>query len=97
MWETGEQTWQPLNMRGVKEQDNHGAWKNDPITVATYAEKHGLADAWRGHCKGIWNKIKTRKPSKAPFLQNRPIYMFGVHVPRNWHQARELDKENGNS
>ena len=90
--------------RGVKEEDNHGVWKNNPNTISIHTEKHGLVDAWRRHCKGIWNKVKTQKrltqfanQGKLCSYRYRPIYMFGVQVPRNWHQARELDKENGNT
>ena len=102
--ETGEQMWQPLNTNWLPHEERFGVWNNDPITVAIHADKHGLGKDWQGICKGIQSKIKTQKrlmrfanQAKLHSYQHQPVYMFGVLVPCNWQQARELDKANGNT
>ena len=41
--------------------------------------------------------MRMANQAKLNSFQTKPIYMFGVQVPRNYAQAQELDAENGNS
>ena len=91
-WTTGEKTWEPLAIM----------IKDDPITVAQYAQEKGLLD-----CDG-WKRLKryTRrkkkfdrqvKAAKTQAARDAKQYKFGVQIPRNWNDARRLDEENGNT
>jgi hypothetical protein len=75
--------------------------KDDPITVAAYAQEQGLLNT------PGWKKLKsytkrqkkfTRMLNQARLASNhRGIhYKFGVHLPRTWREAIELDTANGN-
>ena len=35
--------------------------------------------------------------AKLKLFRTKPIYMYGILVPRNYQQALELDKQNGNT
>ena len=89
-WSSGETTWEPYST----------IFEDDPVTVALYAEKHGLTNSWPG-CKRY---IKNRKTMARMVMQtrlknfrNRPKYKFGVQIPRNHEEAMKLDAINGNS
>ena len=93
-WETGEQTWEPLGQ----------IYKDDPVTVAIYVEKHNLLGKPGWGMSGLRKRCKTHKrvlrlanQAKLHSFCTKPIYMFGVLVPRNYDQAMELDKQNGNT
>ena len=91
-WDDGTQTWEPLNLMG----------KYDEITIAKYAQDNDLLNkpGWkflRGTAKRqrllhvALNAIKRRKDP------NQVRYKFGVRLPRNYPEALQLDKENGNT
>ena len=98
-WETGEITWEPLVTK-----DGTGIWDSDPVTVAIFARQNGLIDQLAKECPGIRKYCKTQKrivrlanQAKLRSFRTKPVYMFGVLVPRNYQQAVEIDKENGNT
>jgi hypothetical protein len=76
--------------------------KDDPVTVAEYANKHGLLETqgWK-HLRNIVKNQKKFgrmvKQAKLKSIRRAPIYSFGVQVPRNSNEARMLDKKNGNT
>ena len=91
-WDDGTQTWEPLHLMG----------KYDEITIAKYAQDNDLLNkpGWkflRGTAKRqrllhvALNAIKRRKDP------NQICYKFGVRLPRNYPEALQLDKENGNT
>ena len=93
-WETGEITWEPLNE----------VYKDDPISVAIYARKHGLLNTVGWKLPGLRKIAKTQKrlirranQAKLHSFRTKPIYMYGFQVPRNHEQAMELDRQNGNT
>ena len=54
--------------------------------------------------KGIKKIAKTQKrlirranQAKLHSFRTKPIYMYGFQVPRNYDQAMEMDKANGNT
>ena len=51
LWETGEQTWEPLGQ----------IYKDDPVTVAIYVEKHNLLGKPGWGMSGLWKRCKTHK------------------------------------
>ena len=76
--------------------------KDDPVTAAEYAKKHGLLDnpGWK-HLRHI---VKNQKKfgrlmnqAKMKSIRRAPIYQFGVRVPRHSTEARILDENNGNT
>ena len=87
-WDTGEKTWEPLVIMA----------KDDPISCANYAEDNDMLNVpgWkmlrriirlRRKVKMLLNKVKSNK---------RPIYKYGIKLPRNYKHALEIDKEAGN-
>ena len=76
--------------------------KDDPVTVAEYAHANGLLETpgWK-HLRHIVKNQKKfgrlLKQAKLKSIRREPIYMFGVQVPRSSHEARLLDKQNGNT
>jgi len=102
-WTTGERTWEPLH-RPSYERGHRGIWEADPVTVAIYADKHGLLNTAGWMLPGmrqLAHKQKTliRQANQAKLhsFRHKPIYMYGFQVPRNHAQAMELDRENGNT
>ena len=98
-WSDGSITWEPLRTR-----DKSGIADSDIVTVAIYAREKGLLDTpgWKSKALSACAKTQkrlTRRTRQAQLhsFRTRPIYMFGYLVPRNHHQAMELDKENGNT
>ena len=92
-WETGEITWEPLK----------NILKDDPITLAIYARKHDLLGrpGWghsilKKYAKTQQRMIRHASQAKLHSFRTKPIYMYGYQVPRNYQQAMELDRENGN-
>jgi hypothetical protein len=90
-WEDGYETYEPLDI----------IMKDDPITVAQYAEDHGLLDT------AGWKKLKQFGKNKKTFARlfkqakltsqrHGPIYQFGIRVPRNVKEALAFDETNGN-
>jgi hypothetical protein len=78
--------------------------KDDPVTLAKYAEDNNLLDTpgWKQLNRIARSKKKIQRMLKQANLSSNkrskgPIYQFGVQVPRNVKEAYELDKQNGNS
>jgi len=98
-WETGECSWQPLTTT-----EKHGVYDTDPVTVAIYAQKHGLLNTSGWKLPGMKKLAKTQQriirranQAKLHSFRTKPVYMYGFQVPRNHQQAAELDHANGNS
>jgi Reverse transcriptase (RNA-dependent DNA polymerase) len=93
-WDDGSESYEPLDIM----------IKDDPITLAKYAEENDLLQrpGWKSlnrivkmkpRLKRMVNQIKlgSKKSKKGPNFQ------FGIQVPRNVKEAYELDKKNGNT
>mgnify|MGYP002062736192 FL=1 len=91
-WDTGESTWEPMKV--IK--------ANDKITLAAYARERGLLDepGWK------WAQCITKNPKKfirmakifASQTRNLgPKYKYGICVPKDYKEAVDLDKANGNT
>ncbi|KAL7571806.1 hypothetical protein ACA910_002893 [Epithemia clementina (nom. ined.)] len=92
LWDTGEITTEPLNMIA----------SDDPVTCAVYAKKHDLLElpGWKRFKHLAKNQKKlARAINQTKMRQARatPVYMFGYRVPKDYKEAMELDKQNGNS
>ena len=98
-WETGEKSWEP-----VRTKDGRGLLYDDPVSLAIFAREKGLLG------KPGWsdpqlmrvgkNEKKLRRlanQAKLHSFRTKPVYMYGILVPRNHEQAMQLDKENGNT
>jgi hypothetical protein len=103
-WENGEKTWKPLYIRSGTEEQRWGMYNDDPVTVAIYARENKLLDTpgWklpnmRRLAKTQGRIIRYANQAKLQSFRTKPIYMYGFLVPRNYAQAIELDKENGNT
>ena len=98
-WDTQEKTWEPLTTK-----DKAGIYDSDPVTVAIYARKHNLLDTkgWKlplikKYAKTQQRILRLANQAKLHSFRHKPIYMYGFQVPRNYQQALDLDKANGNS
>ena len=91
-WTDGQETWEPLALMR----------KEDPITMAEYARTHGLLDT------AGWKQLKTYTTKKKKFRtmlnaakrmsrDTGPRYKFGVRVPKNYKEAKQLDEANNNT
>jgi len=86
-------TWEPMEI--IK--------KDDPISVAMYAQKKNLLEQamwrWAGHY--IKNKKRMNNMYRQMMASKRkktgPKYQFGVRVPRSIKEAYELDELNKDS
>jgi hypothetical protein len=75
--------------------------KDDPITVAQYAEDNGLLDTpgWKKLKRFVKNKktlARMVKQAKLTSSRNGPIYQFGIRAPRHVKEALAFDGINGN-
>lgn len=91
-WETGESTYEPLSLIA----------QDDPVTCAVYAKKNKLLNTpgwkqFRKHIDGTARIIKTATKSKIRHTKHAVKYQYGVQIPRNYAEAVELDKQNGNT
>jgi hypothetical protein len=93
-WEDGSKTWEPLNVIA----------KDDPVTVARYANDQGLLDipGWKRFQQFARSKKKISnllKQVQVNALSKRrgKIFKFGVEIPCDYLDAKRLDKENGNT
>ncbi len=98
-WETGELSWEPLIMK-----DKTGVWDTDPVTVAVFMREHNRIEEFSSILPGLKRYCKTQKrivrranQAKLTSYRTKPVYMFGVLIPRNYQQAIEFDKANGNT
>ena len=91
-WSTGEETWEPLKMMAV----------DDPVTCAKYAKENGLLEApgWKRFKRLAQREKKFIRMLRQAFAskrKNAAKYKFGVRIPRNYKEAVELDRANGNT
>ena len=91
-WSTGEETWEPLRIMAV----------DDPVTCAKYAKDNDLLDTpgWKRFkplAKRTKKFIRMLTQAFLPKRKNAVKYKFGVRIPRNYKEAIELDKQNGNT
>lgn len=91
-WENGEVTWEPLSIVA----------KSDPVTCAIYAKDNNLLHlpGWtrfKRLAKRQKKLIRMANQAKLQSFRTRPVYKFGVLVPRNHQHAMEIDNTNGNN
>jgi len=90
-WGDGSESWNDLKW----------TYQDDEVTVAMYAKKHGLLDkpGWK-NCKRILTNPKklARMVNQARLksARMRPVYKYGVQVPRHHNEAVHIDNKNGN-
>ncbi len=104
-WETGETSWIPLYAPNRLDEKRKpiGAYFDDKVTCAIYARENNLLDTpgWklpmlRKYAKTQQRIIRRANQAKLHSFRHKPIYMYGVLVPRNYPQAMEFDLANGN-
>ena len=91
-WEPGEVTYEPLTLIS----------KKDPINCAVYAKKRDLLDitGWnhpKRHAKISKRPIRAVKQSRIHQVRASARYQHGFQVPKDFNDARSLDKENSNT
>ena len=91
-WQNGDLTWEPLNI----------IRHSDPVSCAIYARDNGLLDlpGWTRFKKLATKQdkmIRTINVSKHKAARYKPMYKFGVQVPRNHSEAMALDRLNNNT
>jgi hypothetical protein len=99
LWDTGERSWEPLvNSKKT------GMFNCDPVPVTQYAVDHGLVGkpGWdkanmRMYAKNLKVLSRRLRQAKLHSFRTRPVYMYGYLVPRNYDQAVQIDKDNGNT
>ena len=97
-WEENSTTWEPVFTIDRKT----GLFHQDPVTVSVYCKENDLqdTDGWKMCKRYVKNaKILARRHEQVKLhsYRTRPVYQYGVQVPRNHAQAMELDRENGNN
>ena len=86
-------TWEPMD--AIK--------KDDPVTLAKYAEEHDLPEktAWKWAAQYVKRKTRFarmfRQMMKSKQKAQNVKYQFGIGVPRTLREAYELDKLNGDT
>lgn len=89
-WASGQSTWHGMNQ----------IFQDDPVTVSMYAKKHGLLDTegWK-RCKRYCKNSKTLgrmlNQVRLKNFRNRPVYKYGLQVPRSHEEAMMIDEKNG--
>ncbi|KAL7570791.1 hypothetical protein ACA910_014420 [Epithemia clementina (nom. ined.)] len=91
-WDTGETTYEPLSIIA----------KDDPVTCAVYAKENNLLDekGWRRFKRFVKTHkrlIRNVKRNKIKHSRHNIKYMFGYQIPRDYEEAMELDRKNGNT
>jgi hypothetical protein len=91
-WETGEVTYEPLNVIA----------QDDPVTCAIYAKNNGLLDTpgwkrFKNIAKRQKRMLRELNQSKLRQVRRGVKYKFGIQIPRDYQEAVELDKKNGNT
>ena len=91
-WEDGSQTWEPLNVFA----------KDDPVTCAIYARDNDLVKVrgWKFLRRFVKSKKKLARMTRQLHLARKnsgPKFKFGVQVPRNWKEARQLQEKAGHT
>ena len=91
-WDCGTASW---NKFGT-------TFADDPVTVSMYAKRNGLldVDGWK-RCKRITKNAVTlarmANQVRLKSYRNRPVYQYGVQVPRDHDEAVWIDEKNGNT
>ena len=91
-WSTGEETWEPLKIIA----------EDDPVTCAKYGKDNDLLDlpGWK-RFKRLASRekkfIRMLRQAFASKRKNATRYKFGVRIPKNLKEAKELDRANGNT
>jgi hypothetical protein len=85
-WEDDSETWEPMSL----------IWKDDPVTLAKYAEENNLLDqpGWKHLHYYTKNKNKLNRLIKQVHLNSARTAVhikFGVRIPQNYEQAMEFD------
>jgi len=86
-------TWEP--MEAIK--------KDDPVTLAKYAEEHDLLEktAWKWAARYVKRKTCFARMFRQMMKSKRKAQnvndQFGIRVPRTLREAYELDKLNGDT
>jgi hypothetical protein len=87
-------TWEPLSIVG----------KDDPITIAEYAKRHGLIETpgWKRFRRYAKKEMKINhllKQAHLSAIRNKPckVNKFGIEIPCNFEDSERLDRENGNN
>jgi Reverse transcriptase (RNA-dependent DNA polymerase) len=76
--------------------------KYDPVTLAAYAQKHGLLNepGWK-RLKTIAQRLVHDSQGAYNVMENKqtkgPVYQFGIQVPHHVQDAYKLDKKNNNT
>ena len=91
-WSTGEETWEPLKIISV----------DDPVTCAKYAKENNLLETpgWKRFKRLAQREKKFIRMLRQAFISKRKNaikYKFGVRIPRNYKEAVEFDRANGNT
>ena len=91
-WGDGTITWNDLKL----------TFDGDPITVSLYAQRNKLLDTegWKRCKRYVSNQKKlSRMINQARLKSNRtrPVYKYGIQVPRNHNEAVKIDEKNGNT
>ena len=92
LWTDGSMTWEPLT----------AIINTDPVTVAVYAKEHGLLETpgWKTlkrYTRRAKKLIRMINANKRAQRYNSITYKFVVRLPRNVKEAKDLDKQNGNT
>jgi hypothetical protein len=96
LWETGEVSWEPLHTK------TRPACTTPTVTVAIYAEKHGLLDTLAGNFRDSRNEPRPRNDLSAALTKQsirsapRP-YTCTVPSSRDYEQAVSIDEDNKNT
>ena len=90
-WENGEVSYKPL----------HTIAANDPVTCAIYAKDNALldTDGWKRFCslaKRAKKMLHMVNQSKLQSYKTSKKYIYGFEIPRNYEDARRLNKTHGN-
>jgi hypothetical protein len=91
-WENGEITIEPVGM--VREDSG--------IVLAKYAKDNNLLDTpgWKRLKPIARSSLKLERmlnQAKLRSFRNAPKYMYGFQVPRDYEEAMEFDRRNGNT
>jgi hypothetical protein len=91
-WENGEITSEPLNVIAP----------DDPVTCAIYARENSLLDlpGWK-RFKSIAKRekkyLRMVNQAKLRLYNNAKRYKYGFQVPKNFEDAVQIDRSNGNT
>ena len=92
LWEDDSQTWTLLSSLA----------RDDPVTLAEYAYAHDLLDVpgwkrFRTYAKNMKKLKRIVKQTRIQSMRNAPQILYGVKIPRNYYEALQFDRDNGNT